>query len=63
MKKISIISLIATAIIVTAISCSSDVKRTPGNDYMPDMRFSRAYETYSVNPVFGDNQTNRKPVK
>lgn len=45
----------------TAISCS-DVKRTPGKDYMPDMRQSRAYETYSVNPVFGDGQTNRMPV-
>lgn len=45
----------------TAISCS-DVKRKPGSDYMPDMRFSRAYETYSESPVFADKQTNRQPV-
>lgn len=62
MKRISIISLTVTAIIATAISCSSDVKRTPGSDYMPDMRQSRAYETYSVSPVFADGQTNRQPV-
>jgi len=45
-KKISIISLIViTAMIV--ISCS-DIKRKPGRVYMPDMAYSRAYETYSV---------------
>jgi len=29
---------------------------------MPDMADSRAYETYSANPVFADGQTNREPV-
>lgn len=29
---------------------------------MPDMRYSRAYETYSTSPVFADGQTNRQPV-
>ena len=46
MKKLSIISLIAVAVLVV-ISCS-DVKRKPGRVYMPDMAYSRAYETYSV---------------
>jgi mono/diheme cytochrome c family protein len=46
MKKLSIISLIAVAILVV-ISCS-DIKRKPGRVYMPDMAYSRAYETYSV---------------
>src|ERR1700722_11971661 len=46
MKKLSIISLVAlTGVIV--ISCS-DIKRKPGRVYMPDMAYSRAYETYSV---------------
>ena len=46
MKKLSIISLIAvTGLII--ISCS-DVRRKPGRVYMPDMAYSRAYETYSV---------------
>ncbi len=44
MKKLSIITvLFATAFV---ISCS-DVKRSPGTVYMPDMAYSRAYETYA----------------
>jgi hypothetical protein len=46
MKKISIISLLITFVAVI-ISCS-DIKRKPGRVYMPDMAYSRAYETYSV---------------
>ena len=46
---------------IVAISCS-DVKRNRGKVYMPDMSDSRAYETYSHNPVFIDGQTNREPV-
>jgi mono/diheme cytochrome c family protein len=46
MKKIFIISLLAVAVTVV-ISCS-DIKREPGRVYMPDMAYSRAYETYSV---------------
>jgi mono/diheme cytochrome c family protein len=44
MNKLSIITVLsATAVLV---SCS-DVKRTPGHIYMPDMANSRAYETYA----------------
>src|ERR1700754_5146660 len=46
MKKVSILSLIIAAVLVVA-SCS-DVKRKAGRVYMPDMAYSRAYETYSV---------------
>ena len=49
MKKIAIISLAFIAII-TIVSCSDEVKREPGRVYMPDMAYSRAYETYSVTP-------------
>ena len=45
-KKISILLLVLVAGIVI-ISCS-DIKRKPGRVYMPDMAYSRAYETYSV---------------
>jgi mono/diheme cytochrome c family protein len=45
MKKISIIFVVAAGIML--ISCS-DIKRTPGAVYMPDMAYSRAYETYAV---------------
>jgi mono/diheme cytochrome c family protein len=31
-------------------SCSDEPRRDPGRIYMPDMTYSRAYETYSVTP-------------
>jgi mono/diheme cytochrome c family protein len=46
MKKISILSLIVIAVTL-AVSCS-DVQRNPGRVYMPDMGYSRAYETYAM---------------
>src|SRR6476659_10704482 len=45
MKKISVIVFITSGIILSACS---DVKRNPGTVYMPDMAYSRAYETYAV---------------
>lgn len=44
MKKLSIITFFVLA--VTVWSCS-DVKRDPSRAYMPDMAYSRAYETYA----------------
>lgn len=35
-----------TAAVATLVACS-DVKRKPGSIYMPDMAYSRAYETYA----------------
>lgn len=61
MKKISVISALLPTLIALSVGCS-DVKREPGKVYMPDMANSRAYETYSENPVFVDGQTNRQPV-
>ncbi len=45
MKKILVLSAVSL-IIVTVISCSDEVRREPGHIYMPDMAYSRAYETY-----------------
>jgi mono/diheme cytochrome c family protein len=42
MKKLLIITFLA----VTVWACS-DVRRSPGRVYMPDMAYSRAYETYA----------------
>ena len=47
MKKVLILSCIIVAV-TFAVSCGSDVQRTPGKVYMPDMAYSRAIETYSV---------------
>ncbi len=44
MKKTSIIAVCFGALAM--IACS-DIKRTPGKIYMPDMAYSRAVETYS----------------
>ncbi len=35
---------------VLVLSACSDVRRTPGRVYMPDMAYSRAYETYAMTP-------------
>jgi mono/diheme cytochrome c family protein len=46
MKRITFLTAIVFAtIIVTVTSCDS--KREPGKVYMPDMAYSRAYETYA----------------
>jgi mono/diheme cytochrome c family protein len=42
MKKISIIAVLVVTVAV--VGCRD--KRTPGRVYMPDMAYSRAYETY-----------------
>lgn len=60
--KRSIIVFCGLAALVMAVVGCSDVKRKPGKVYMPDMAYSRAYETYSVNPVFADGRTNQAPV-
>ncbi|HRP32198.1 MAG TPA: cytochrome c [Agriterribacter sp.] len=60
MKKISIIACVIVALVITAASCSNNKK--PAATYMPDMAYSRAYETNSENDIFPDKQTNRTPV-
>ncbi|MCZ2458308.1 MAG: cytochrome c [Chitinophagales bacterium] len=45
MKKFLIITTGIITVLMTS-SCNR-VRRTPGRDYMPDMRFSRAYESYA----------------
>lgn len=39
--------IIASLTAVVALSACSDVKRKPGSIYMPDMAYSRAYESYA----------------
>lgn len=46
MKKIAVISALILTTAVVFISCDS--KRQPGKVYMPDMAYSRAYETYAL---------------
>jgi mono/diheme cytochrome c family protein len=48
-KKIPGIMGVFVLALAVLVSCS-DIKRKPGRVYMPDMAYSRAYETYSVTP-------------
>jgi len=63
MKKLSIIVLVV-AVVALVQSCS-DVKRKPSRVYMPDMAYSRAYETYSDHRNLADSGIfyNAIPVK
>src|SRR5882672_4671909 len=46
MKRLNLLAaVLIIAVIVVASSCGS--KREPGRIYMPDMAYSRAYETYA----------------
>ena len=59
MNKLTIITVLAFLAVI--ISCSN-VKRKPGSVYMPDMAYSRAYETYADHSNLaekGINYTNR----
>ena len=62
MKKISIIAFLITVIAI--VSCS-DIKRKPNSIYMPDMAYSRAYETYADHSNLADKGIfyNNRPVK
>ncbi len=59
MKKIFLISSLVIAIFIT--SCSDNGDRNPHNIYMPDMAYSRAYETYAYrdSAVFTTNDGER----
>lgn len=62
MKKLSIIAIV-TATVLLVQSCS-DVKRKPNRVYMPDMAYSRAWETYSDQSALKDSGIfyNSRPV-
>ena len=61
MNKLSIIAILSAAAVI--ISCS-DVKRKPGSVYMPDMAYSRAYETYADHSNLAEKgiNFNNRPV-
>ena len=47
MKRLGIKYWLIASVLITFISCND--KRHPGKVYMPDMAYSRAYETYAPN--------------
>jgi hypothetical protein len=62
MKKLSIIAILCAGAVI--VSCS-DVKRKPGSIYMPDMAYSRAYESYADHSNLAEKgiSYNSKPVE
>jgi hypothetical protein len=48
-------------LLVNLSACNRD-RNNPGWDYFPDMFYSTAYETNTVNPNFKDGMTMRVPV-
>lgn len=48
MRKFTYITAIWVVAIAMIVGCGSDKRRNPGEIYMPDMAYSRAYEAYSV---------------
>ncbi len=62
MKKLFIIATVIVSI--AAVQSCSDVKREPNRVYMPDMAYSRAYETYADHSNLTDSGIfyNARPV-
>lgn len=59
MKKPIILLFFASVVLA---SCDR-TRSSTGWDYMPDMYYSEAYETYTPNPNFPDGLTMREPVE
>ncbi len=53
--------MISSLISVMLLSCDR-TRNMRGYDYIPDMEYSQAYDTYTQNPNFTDSMTNRVPV-
>ena len=59
MKRYLILAAFAS---LAMISCDR-TRSSTGWDYMPDMYYSNAYESYTANPNFADGLTMRTPVE
>ena len=55
-------AVILILLLVLIDSCDRN-RNHPGWDYFPDMFYSTAYETFTVNPNFSDGMTMRVPVE
>jgi len=57
MKKFYII-LLSVCGMSAFVACSDEIKRNPNDVYMPDMAYSRAYETYADHSFLKDSGIN-----
>lgn len=65
MKRINILVIlfIAGGSVLLLSACHTRKYHEPKGIYMPDMEYSRAYDAYTQNPIFANDQTSRLPVK
>jgi mono/diheme cytochrome c family protein len=61
-RKAYMLLLIAMGGLAIMSSCKKNPNH-PGYVYLPDMDVSRAYDTYTENPVFEDGKTLREPAE
>jgi len=54
--------LVCSLTLLVLVSCDR-TRSSTGWDYMPDMYYSNAYESYTPNPNFNDEMTMRMPVE
>ncbi len=54
--------LLASFALLVMVSCDR-TRSSTGWDYMPDMYYSNAYESYTANPNFDDGLSMRTPVE
>jgi len=59
----NLMKLSLLAIIPGFLFACNTSKDHPGYTYFPDMTYSQAYETYSENPNYNNDMTNRRPVE
>jgi mono/diheme cytochrome c family protein len=59
MNRMLILAVLGLGVL---LSCDR-TRSSTGWDYMPDMYYSNAYESYAPNPNFGDGLTMREPVE
>ena len=56
------LTIITAIVLMLVVSCDR-TRSSTGWDYMPDMYYSNAYESYTSNPNFEDKLTMRTPVE
>lgn len=58
-SKVSILKLMLVVVAAASFAGCDGVRRDPGKAYMPDMAYSRAYETYSVTDSMREEMAKR----
>lgn len=55
MKKVRVVLSLVVIVGIVTLMNSCDSNKVPGKTYMPDMTYSRAYESYAANNLAKDN--------